>query len=511
MTNTLDKSLLSDEDAKKYLDTIGNPIWRLHNLYQIKDKSGKKVTFKPNWAQWQLYDKENRRPVHNLNVILKARQLGITTWHAILFLDYCIWNENIHAAFIADSKTVARDIFQDKVKFAYDNLPEFVKMMCPAYRDNMNEMRFSNGSVFRVSTSLRGGTVQFLHITEFAKICQENPYKAAEIMTGALNTVQAGQFICIESTARGRDGFFYDICKEAERQEIEGEELGPLDYKFWFFPWHKDTSYTIDTPTTITKEMKEYFDKLSLEGIDLTDGQKWWYIKKLNTQHEYMLREFPGTPREAFESINEGLYFGKHIVEARHEHRICHLPYDEHAKCFTCWDIGWNDETSIWVFQLIGKEIHWIDHYENSGEPLAHYVNWLRSKPYTYERHFLPFDAESKNAATGKGYADYAREMGLKVGIVERISNELFGIENARNMFSRMFFDKTNCAQGIKCLENFRKEWNEKLGCYRERSLHDWASHSSKALIYGCQAIEKTSGSKGLTAQQWAALRNEVI
>lgn len=90
----------------------------MSNLYYIKDKSGNKVLFKPNWAQLQLMNP------HYLNIILKARQLGVTTFHALLFLDTCLFNHNVNAAIIADTKPNAKEIFIDKVKFAYDNLPE---------------------------------------------------------------------------------------------------------------------------------------------------------------------------------------------------------------------------------------------------------------------------------------------------------------------------------------------------------------------------------------------------
>jgi len=227
----------SQEDA---MAVLSSKEWRLNNLYKIKDKEGNIVTFSLNWAQ-----KELLKP-HYLNIVLKARQLGVTTYHAILFLDTCLFNENVNAAIVADSKPIAREIFIDKVKFAYDNLPEFVRIMCPAFRDNVHEMRFSNGSVFRVATSLRGGTIQLLHITEFAKICQDNPSKANEIVSGALNAVQAGQFVCIESTARGREGHFYNLCKTAQALQDSGSPLGKLDWRLWFFPWHGDISYTLD-------------------------------------------------------------------------------------------------------------------------------------------------------------------------------------------------------------------------------------------------------------------------
>jgi hypothetical protein len=494
------------QSLKESLSPLADQDWRLRNLYKIKDKEGYVVNFEPNWAQLKL-----RKP-HYLNIILKARQLGITTFHALLFLDTCLFNENVNAAIVADSKPIAKEIFIDKVKFAYDNLPQFVRDMCPAYRDNVHEMRFANGSVFRVATSLRGGTIQLLHITEFAKICQENPTKANEIVSGALNAVQAGQFVCMESTARGRDGHFYNLCKEAQALQDAGVDLGKLDWKLWFFPWWKHPDYVIDSKNIlVTKDMSDYFKELESKDIVLSNDQKAWYIKKMQTQGEYMKREYPSTPEEAFETANEGFYFAKQISQARHEKRICYLPYDEHAKTYTSWDIGIGDATSIWVFQLVGKEIHCIDYYENSDESLSHYTRWLKSKPYIYEKHFMPHDAAAREKGSGKSYVDIAREQGLKVQVLERDRNEMFGIECLRNCLNRFFFDYSKCEKGIKAVENFRKEWNEKLGCYRERSYHDWASHGAKSLIYAAEGIALSGGSNGMSADEWRKLRAQYV
>lgn len=492
---------------KEVLSILANRKWRLENLYKIKDKEGNIVDFKLNWAQETLLNE-----THYLNLVLKARQLGVTTFISILFLDTCLWNENINAAIVADSKPIAREIFLDKVKFAYDNLPDFVKQMCPAHRDNVNEMRFSNGSVFRVATSLRGGTLQLLHISEFGKICQENPTKANEIISGALNSVQVGQFTCIESTARGREGHFYNLCRTAQQKQELGHDLDKLDWKIFFFPWFKHPDYILESKNLlISKEMKEYFDKLEDQKIILSPEQKAWYVKKSETMGEYMKREYPTTPEEAFESANEGYYFAKQLTLARTERRICHLPYDENAKTYTAWDIGIGDSCAIWVFQIVGKEIHCIDYIEHSDEPLSFYTRWLKSKPYLYDMHILPHDADSREKASGKSFADYAREQGLKVLVLKRESNEMFGIETLRNMLNRFFFDQVKCEKGLKALENFRKEWNEKMGCYREKSFHDWASHGSKALIYASEAILKFTGNNGMTAEEWKRMRREWI
>jgi hypothetical protein len=158
---------------------------------------------------------------------------------------------------------------------------------------------------------------------------------------------------------------------------------------------------------------------------------------------------------------------------------------------------------------LVGKEVHCIDYYENSDEALAHYVKWLKSKPYIFEKHFLPHDAASREKGSGKSFADIARGLGLKVDILPRDTNEMFGIECLRSMLPRFFFDQTKCEKGVKAVESFRKEWNEKLGCYREKSYHDWASHGSKALIYCSEAVQRTGSSAGMTAEEWAKMRRE--
>jgi hypothetical protein len=486
---------------------IADRGWRLRNLYKIKDKHGNVIDFTPNWAQ-QLLEKP-----HYLNLILKARQLGVTTFFSILFLDTCLFNDNVHAAIIADNKPTSREIFIDKVKFAYDNLPEWVRAMTPAYRDNINELRFSNGSVFRVGTGLRGGTLQLLHITEFAKICVENPIKASEIMSGALNTLQAGQFCTIESTARGREGFFYEMCQRAISAQESGKELSAMDWKFWFFPWWKEAAYTItDQDVIISPELNRYFLNLEKQGIHLNYGQKAWYIKKLATQGEYMTREFPSTPEESFESAHEGFYYAKLMADARKDRRVCHMAIDPYAAIYAAWDIGMADATAIWTFQCVGNEIHYLDYYENSGEALEHYAKWIKKLPYEVDKHYMPHDSAAREKGSGKAYVDYAREAGLKVEIIKKTNNLLTDIEMGRGMFNRCWFDQSRVVQGMKAIENYKKEWNEQIGCFRERPLHNWASHGTKAWMYSLNAVQMmTSSGRGMSKEEWRNVRNQNV
>jgi hypothetical protein len=191
---------------------LADRFWRLDNLYAIQTKEGKKAPFRLNWAQTELL-----HDLHECSLILKARQLGFTTFIQIFMLDACLFNSNIRAGTIAHRLDDARVIFRDKVKFTYDNLSNVLKAARPIIRDSADELVFANNSSIRVSTSMRSGTLQYLHISEYGQLCSRYPEKAREIRTGALNTVQAGQVIFIESTAEGREGHFYDQALRSPR------------------------------------------------------------------------------------------------------------------------------------------------------------------------------------------------------------------------------------------------------------------------------------------------------
>src|SRR5688572_385460 len=107
---------------------------------------------------------------------------------------------------------------------------------------------------------MRSGTLQYLHVSEFGKICAQYPEKAREIVTGALNTVEAGQFIVIESTAEGQEGAFFKMTDRARAHTDAGQALSPLDYKFHFFPWWKEKAYALHGASiAIGEEYLKYF------------------------------------------------------------------------------------------------------------------------------------------------------------------------------------------------------------------------------------------------------------
>lgn len=468
--------------ARSLVEQWSDPRWRLNNLYWIENKKGEVVRFQLNSAQERLFE-----GLWYLNVILKARQMGFSTLIQLYMLDACLFNSHTAAGTVADTRENAEAIFRTKVKVPYEKLPDQLRARISADQNSARELLFSNGSSIRVGTSLRSGTFQYLHISEYGKICARAPEKAREIQTGALNTVQAGQFVFIESTAEGQSGHFKDTCDAAEKLVQEGRRLTPLDFKFHFFAWWQDASYALSDEdaehVVLSSEDEKYFAVVESQiGRSLTRGQKAWYVKKAATQGDYMKREFPSTPKEAFEVSVEGSYFANQMAKVRKEGRICRVPILERP-VNVYWDLGVGDAMALTFKQQVGPEERFIDYYENTGEGFSHYVRILNERGYIYGKHFMPHDADhrrlGKDAKSAKWHAEQA---GIKpITVLPRIAHESDGIEASRAYLAKCWFDEARCQRLIQCLDNYRKDWDEKMGVWKDEARHDEFSHGYKS------------------------------
>ena len=492
--------------SKDYIPTseeLSSKLWRITHLYYIIDKSGNKILFNLNWAQQQLHE----RLWHQV-LVLKARQLGVTTFFAINYLDDCFWLPNISSGIIAHRKEDAEYIFKKKVKYAYDNMPQWTRIFNSATNDRVGELAFKNGSSYRVSTGFRSGTYQRLLISEFGKICAKSPDIAKEIVTGSLNTVSTDQIVAIESTAEGREGYFYEFAKSSEALAKSGKSLSPMQQRFFFFPWYEEPGYRESSPEIIvTKETNEYLDWIEIERQrKIDEEQRRWYEMRKQFMGDAMKQEFPSTPSEAFESANEGLYYGAQIAKIRADGAICKVPYDNSLKVHVSWDIGLDDFTVLWCFQILrGGKINIINFYENWDEDPGHYCDWLNKQKYRFGRHVLPHDAKHRDKVKNT-YIDYIKPLldGNFVVLTITECDKLVGINAVRSILGRCFFDEEKCTKGIKHLESYKKEWNDRLGCYRNAPLHDEHSHAADSFRY------LAVGLKGMEASSSGSIENDL-
>lgn len=494
---------MSDAESLAVLkEKLSDPWWRLTSgkLYKIMikgdgDEDSLLMPFIPNGPQMELLKGFNSR-----NIILKARQLGFTTLIAIYFLDCVLFRENVRAAMIAQDKDTAQSIFRDKVKVAYENLPEYLREAMPLKRDSQSELLFShNNSAIRVATSARSGTLQYLHVSEFGKICAKYPERAKEVVTGSIPAVTNNGLIFIESTAEGQEGAFYDMAIRAEKQKIEGKKLSKKDYKFHFFPWWIEPRYQIPADDVIiTEKDSTYFDSIEVDmGCELSIEQRaWWCAERDSTysgQEELMWQEYPSTPKEAFQQSTEGCYYAAQMTAARKQGRIGSVPHRPGVPVNTFWDIGSGDGTGVWLHQRIGQQDNFIGYIEGWGEPYSHYVSELQKSGYVWGVHYLPHDGNHVrqgmlNNLTPKSMLE---KLGLKnIEIVPVVDDISHGIQSTRDAFATVWIDETHCKEGIIHLDRYRKRWNSTTQRFMDTPLHDIHSECADAFRQFGQGYE---------------------
>lgn len=283
--------------------------WRLSNLYKIRTKNAELVKFKMNRAQTHYHANK-----HTRNIILKSRQLGFTTYETVDTLDDTMFTQNMDALFIAHIKGDAEDIFDKKVRIAWENMNPHIADLYKIETNRTNQMTFDFGdgtkSNFSVKVSGRSGTFRRLHVTEFAKVCVKEPKKAKEIVAGTIPAVPIDGRVDIESTAEGEIGLFYEMFWEAwERKRA------PLmtEFKAHFYNWTWDDE-EINKITHIVPfnemdeggKFEEYARLHKLSDKEIT----YYYLKWLSLKKDWNLlhQEYPTTVEEAFVSTGNKLF-----------------------------------------------------------------------------------------------------------------------------------------------------------------------------------------------------------
>lgn len=185
----------------------------------------------------------------------------------------------------------------------------------------------------------------------------------------------------------------------------------------------------------------------------------------------------------SFDAAIKGAFYGDEIERATQEGRFTHVPFERGHQVVTAWDLGFTDATAIWFVQQVGRELHFIDYYEADNRGLDHYAEVLRAKGYLYVQHLLPHDVDHHEIGSGRTRAATLRNLGITPKTVP-VHEKLDGINAARLIFDRCWFDTDKCARGIEALKMYRREWDEKGKVFRQRPLHDWTSHAADAFRY---------------------------
>lgn len=192
----------------------------------------------------------------------------------------------------------------------------------------------------------------------------------------------------------------------------------------------------------------------------------------------------------SFDAPIEGSYYGDLINDLMLKKQITKVPHDPAARVVTWWDLGIHDNMSIWFVQRVGRELHVIDFYQNSGHGLEHYVDVLDKRreefKYKYGAHVLPHDIMARELGTGK--SRYEVLAGLLEDIfvcpVARVED---GIQAVRSTLPLCWIDEEKCLAGLSALKGYQKS---KMG----KPVHNWASHPADAFRVGATAVNHVFG-----------------
>lgn len=206
-----------------------------------------------------------------------------------------------------------------------------------------------------------------------------------------------------------------------------------------------------------------------------------------------------------YERITAGAYFAKHIANLERIERVGYFPYDPSLPVFTSWDLGVDDYTSIWFFQVRYIDgvprIRVIDFYEASGmgadeilaSAMPEYTKDFQSrieanlelgrdKPYTYTKHFFPHDIGNREWGAGaKTRIQTVNSLGVPLTQIKRgvAQNPEERINAARRILPLCEFNQTKRVMlGLTHLRRYSRKMNDRLGIYLGPS-HDEHSHAA--------------------------------
>lgn len=486
-------------------------LWRMNNWYKVVDKDGDKVWFVMNYAQHIAYARQLR---HSRSIILKSRQRGISTFFLINYFDDAITLDNLTVGMQSYGLEESAALLE-KLTVAWEELSDMSKGLVGIglVKNNTKAMGFTNGSQVKVATSFRGNTLHRLHVSELGKIANKDPKKARELKTGTLQAIKPGNPVAIESTAEGQYNAFHD---EWYMAVDKVGDRGLKDFDPVFLSWVDDPDCQATIPQEIDEETAEELERIEAEWAEyanipdfkLVDEQKWWYVGAKDELQDKFHQEYPHTPDSAFAAAKDGAYYSKlwrksgtvwtpEMAKLFGRERL----YDPLLVVHTAWDLGRNDMMVIVFFQVFGKELRIVDEYHNSGEDLEHYYNKLveirKDKGYAYGTHVLPHDAKVTDLSSPISRKARLRQLGLRrLRVLKRTKDVNTDIEHVRTAIPKMAIDPVTANYIIKTMGRYTKKWDDMLGTFKDKPLHNEWSNPADAVRYMVMARMHDTSSK---------------
>ncbi|MGO8719327.1 MAG: terminase [Acidobacteriaceae bacterium] len=259
-------------------------MWLARSLLRVRDRKGKIVPLEANAAQRAYEQRRGRK-----NIVLKARQMGISTWIAGRFFLKTITQPGTLTVEVAHNREAAEQIFRIVHRF-YELLPEGLRSgVLRASRVNTRQILFPElDSEYRVESAAdanagRGMTIQNLHCSEIARWSGN----ASETMASLGAALVPNGELVLESTPNGAYGYFYD-------QWQRTEETGMVRH---FFPWWMELAYVGNT----VPETEWTLEERALAEKNRLLPEQIGYRRQLRTNFRQMAaQEYAENPETCF-------------------------------------------------------------------------------------------------------------------------------------------------------------------------------------------------------------------
>jgi phage terminase large subunit len=246
----------------------------------------------------------------------------------------------------------------------------------------------------------------------------------------------------------------------------------------------------------------DHFHKLKLKAEDdpdwdifdikITDtGTDALSLEEVEEMRKDMsVDEFAREMLNSFEAPVEGAYYAEALNDLQLAGRVCKVSPDLNTDVITAWDLGIRHLQVVWLFQLAGREVHWIDYIEGTGKKLAHYADLLHLKSkvggFKYRAHLLPHDVEVRELTTGHSRKHELFSLLAEPVLTVPNHNTEDGITATRGVLGVSWFDENATRRGLARLRSYRRG---KTGV----AVPDEAEDAADAFRTGCVGIALVS------------------
>ena len=345
-------------------------------------------------------------------------------------------------------KIIWEGIGSDGMRFIDHIPPELIK----STRNQDMRIELINGSTIQVAgsdnyDSLVGTNPKGIIFSEYSL---QNP---AALQYFRPMLVENGGWAVFIYTPRGHN-HGYELHKTAQKRMNEGNQD-------WF---HQvvtiDESTREDGSPVVTKEQYEQ---------EIEDG-----TPKATALQEYYC---------SFDQGNVGAYYADQIATLNKNGGIGYYPHDPAKTVITAWDLGLNDNCSIWFIQIDDSGPRIIDYESEPNIPLTEWVKIIQEKPYRYYEHIGPHDLNVREMTTATTRLDFLQDAGLAFRVAPKLPR-LEGIDAVRKILPICKFNEKTTEEGIECLRAYERVYDAELKTFKETPKHNWASHGADSIRY---------------------------